>query len=53
MRDDDGLTIPGTEGDTWEDDERPIRCLLCMEIMPKDEWSMHDCPIAGWEWADE
>jgi hypothetical protein len=52
MRDDNGLTIPGTEGDTWED---PIvRCILCGEEMPKSEYDgVHEseCDIERWEYA--
>ncbi len=29
-----------------------IRCILCAEKMPVDEWDEHDCDIQGWEWDD-
>jgi hypothetical protein len=51
MRDDNGLTIPGTEGDTWEDPF--VRCRLCGEEMTKSEFEVHEseCDIEPWEYA--
>jgi hypothetical protein len=34
------------------DEEVPevwVRCILCGETMPKDEFEIHDCDIIGWE----
>jgi hypothetical protein len=48
VKDDNGLIIPGTEGDTWEDNPYDpeeetiyVRCLLCGTEVEKHEWG--DC----------
>ncbi len=46
----------GTMTDPAYDEEVPdimVRCVMCQETMPKDEWDLHDCPIIPWEYIDD
>jgi hypothetical protein len=36
----------------YDEEVEPIwvKCVMCQEVMEKDEFDLHDCPILPWEY---